>query len=101
MNKILTIAFSAGLLVGANVASAAEPPPTEELIKRASDGDTTAQLSLAVRYRDGKGVARDNAEAMRWAHLAADKGDAAATDFVGWMFFRGTGVRHSPKLAFG
>jgi TPR repeat protein len=100
MHKMLSITVPVVLLAGADVALPAEPP-TAELIVKASGGDAGAQLSLAVRYRDGKGVARDDAEAMRWAHLAADKGDAAAMDFVGWMFFRGTGVRHNPALAFG
>ncbi len=39
---------------------------------RAAQGDIAAQLSLAYCYRDGKGVKKDCAEAMRWAHLAAD-----------------------------
>jgi len=56
---------------------------------------------LAVRYRDGKGVKKDYAEALRWGHLAADRGDAAAMDFVGWMFFEGLGVEHSPEIAAG
>jgi TPR repeat protein len=72
-----------------------------ELITKATQGDTRAQVSLAVRYRDGKGVKRDYTEAMRWAHLAADHGDAAAMDFVGWMFFQGLGVKHNPGLAAG
>ncbi len=101
MKRFFSMAVSASLLLAANVARAADSPPTAELIKMASEGDATAQLSLAVCYRDGKGVAKDNAEAMRWAHLAADKGDAAAMDFIGWMFFRGTGTQHNPKLAVG
>ena len=78
MKKILCVAVSVGLLVGANFACPAEPPPLGELIEKASAGDTAAQLSLAVRYRDGKGVARDNTEAMRWAHPVADRGTRQA-----------------------
>ena len=72
-----------------------------ELIAKATQGDIRAQVSLAPRYRDGKGVKQNYAEAMRWAHLAADRGDAAAMDFVGWMFFEGLGVKHNPKIAAG
>lgn len=77
-----------------------EDVPVEELKEKAAAGDVGAQLGLAVRYRDAKGVKQDYAEAMRWGHLAADRGDAAAMDFVGWMYFRGTGVQHNARLAF-
>jgi hypothetical protein len=75
--------------------------PTQDLIAKATQGDTPAQLSLAYRYRDGKGVKKDYAEAMRWAHLAADQGNAEAMDFVGWMFFEGLGVKHNPTITAG
>jgi len=66
-----------------------------------AEGDVRAQMELAYRYRDGKGVKRDYAEALRWAHLAADSGDAGARDFVGWMYFQGLGVKRSPEIAAG
>ena len=80
---------------------AAAAPPLDELTEKARRGDARAQLLLAVCYRDGAGVRQDNAEALRWAHLAADQGDASAMDFVGWVFFRGLGVPQNQKLAFG
>lgn len=80
---------------------AADTPSTNDLMASATRGDSAARLSLAYRYRDGKGVKKDYAEAMRWAHLAADQGDAAAMDFVGWMFFSGLGVEHNPTIAAG
>ena len=72
----------------------------KNLIQKATDGDVRAQLELAVRYRDGKGTAKDSKEAMRWAHLAADGGDAAAMDFVGYAFLRGDLVKRNPEVAF-
>jgi len=51
---------------------------------QAAEGDVKAQLDLAYRYRDGKGVTKDAAEAMNWAYRAADSGNADAMDFVGW-----------------
>jgi len=74
---------------------------TEGLKAKAARGDIAAQLSVAFRYRGGKGVKRDYSEAMRWGHPAADQGDAAAMDFVGWMFFEGLGVKHNPTIAAG
>ena len=35
---------------------------------------------------------------MKWAHKAADKGNAHAMDFMGWMFFRGKGVKRNPQI---
>ena len=73
----------------------------ESLRTRAGSGDIKAQLDLAVRYRDGQGVAKDGAEAMQWAHRAADKGNAEAMDFVGHAYLRGAVVKRNPEIAFG
>lgn len=80
---------------------AAETPSLETLLAEAGKGDVRAQLSLALSYRDGKGVEKNLTEALRWGHLAADRGDAAAQDFVGHLFFSGNGVPRSPEIAFG
>ena len=82
-------------------APSGEEAPSESLIVKATKGDVRAQLALAYRYRDGKGAKPDHAEALRWAHLAADLGDAGARDFVGWMYFEGLGVKRSPEIAAG
>ncbi|MCA9052548.1 MAG: SEL1-like repeat protein [Planctomycetaceae bacterium] len=80
---------------------AEDAPELKELIIEAEHGDAEAQHSLAVRYRDGHGVDRDYTEAMRWGHRAADQGNPAALDFVGWMYFTGTGVPRNSVLAAG
>ena len=97
----LRIIVSLTALMAARLVHAGDTSSTKELIANAGEGDMAAQLSLAYRYRDGKGVKRDYAEAMRWAHLAADRGNAEAMDFVGWMFFQGLGVKHDPAIAAG
>ena len=91
---------------GVRAPAAARPAPGEEaplesLIARATKGDVRAQVELAYRYRDGTGTKRDYAEAVRWAHLAADRGDPGARDFIGWMYFEGLGVRQSHEIAVG
>ena len=98
----LSMTLSASLLlVSANVAHCADSPSISELTEKATKGDTAAQLSLAIKYRDGKGVEKDNSEAMRWGHMAADKGNADAMDFVGFMYFRGVAVEHNADIAVG
>jgi len=44
----------------------------------AEQGDTTAQLNLGQLYRQGKGVAVDDAEAAKWYSLAAKQGSDVA-----------------------
>ena len=71
------------------------------LRSRADGGDIEAQLDLAYRYRDGKGTAKDDKEAMKWAQRAADAGNANAMDFIGFAYLRGAVVERKPEVAFG
>jgi len=91
------------LLMTSVVLLAADDLPDQiaELRQRAESGDARAQLDLAFRLRDGKGVPQDHAEAMQWAHRAADRGEADAMDFVGFAYLRGAVVKRSPEIAFG
>ena len=43
-------------------------------------------------YDNGRGVFRDDAEAMRWYRLAADQGYARAQNNLGNMYVNGEGV---------
>lgn len=87
------------MLVTAPVVPAADVADLKILMAQAESGDAAAQVALAVRYRDGKGVAKDDAEAMRWAHRAADSGNADALDFVGFAYLRGAVVKREPAIA--
>lgn len=73
----------------------------DALRNHAAEGDVKAQLDLAFRYRDGKGVSKDNAEAMMWAHRAADAGSAEAMDFIGSAYLRGASIKGNPVIALG
>ena len=86
---------------GDDASKTGDTAPAPELMDKARQGDAAAQLALALRYRDGKGVKQDHAEALRWAHRAAERGNAAARDFVGFAFLRGDGVARSPEIAAG
>ena len=44
----------------------------------ADQGDAAAQFNLGVMYDNGRGVLKDEAEAVRWYRLAAEQGDADA-----------------------
>ena len=81
--------------------SANDQNEIETIRSQAAGGDVKAQFDLAHRYRDGKGVAKDEAEALKWAHLAADGGHAEAMDFVGLAFLRGSVIKSNPVIALG
>ncbi|MFM2141551.1 MAG: Localization factor PodJL [Verrucomicrobiota bacterium] len=70
-----------------------------ELKNRAQNGEAKAQIELAIRLRDGKGVTKNDADAMQWAHKAADAGNADAQDFVGFAYLRGAVVKRNTALA--
>ncbi len=53
-----------------------------EFLPLARGGDSAAQYILGNMYRRGQGMARDNAEAVRWYRKAADQGHAFAQDQI-------------------
>lgn len=83
------------------LSAAADPPESPSLRAKAASGDASAQLSLAMALRDGKGAEKNDAEAIQWAHKAADQGHAGAMDFVGFAYLRGAVVKRNPEIAFG
>lgn len=80
-------------------AATADEAETRALHEQAEKGDPGAQLSLAIRYRDGKGVEKNPPAAMQWGHRAADQGNAEALDFVGFAYLRGAMVKRNTPLA--
>jgi len=91
----------AALIMSLSTLSAEDKAELDALRTQAAGGAPKAQLDLAIRHRDGNGVAKDYAEAMKWAHRAADGGSAAAMDFVGFAYLRGSMVNQNPEIAFG
>ena len=79
--------------------SSASGADISDLKSRAAGGDANAQVRMGIDYRDGKGVARDNAEALKWFHKGAEKGDAAALDNLGWMVEHGLGTAKDFRAA--
>ncbi|HEV7405657.1 MAG TPA: hypothetical protein VGO11_22120 [Chthoniobacteraceae bacterium] len=73
----------------------------ETLRSQAAGGNAKSQWELAARYRDGVGVPKDEAEALQWAHRAADGGQVEAMDFVGSVYLRGSLIKRNPVIALG
>ena len=70
----------------------AEAQDAEQIRKAAEQGVARAQFNLGFMYATGRGVLKDEAEAVRWYRLAAEQGDAHAQYNLGLMYDEGTGV---------
>ena len=99
--RTLSLTVLAALLTSLTAIPANAEAELDALRSKAASGDAKAQRTLAFRYRDGTGVAKDEAEALHWAHRAADGGDAEAMDFVGFAYLRGSLIKGNPVIAIG
>ena len=59
---------------------------------KAEQGDALAQLSLAMCYSNGEGVAKDEVEAAKWLRKAAEQGEPIAQTCLGTFYVAGKGV---------
>jgi TPR repeat protein len=66
----------------------------------ADQGNSEAQSTLGVFYKNGLGTKQDNAEAFKWYRKAADQGDALAQWSIGQMFKNGEGVKQDSEQAY-
>ena len=62
------------------------------LIASSENGDRYSQVRLGECYAEGNGVARDEAEAIRWYRLAAAAGEGRAYLMLGNAYRDGKGV---------
>lgn len=86
------------------------PNPSEPLIDRVNPMDRVPasplsdavqhELKLAGDYMAGRGVAKDAATAAHWYRTAADQGDPAAQNQLGFLYLTGVGVQPNDAEAF-
>ncbi len=72
--------------------NAPTPESFEALKRKAETGDGTAQFNVALRYANGQGVVKDDAEAVKWYRKAAEQNDARAQTYLGSCYEFGRGV---------
>lgn len=92
---VLAVVFTGGL-------SFVVRGPDESLIRqrgRAWAGSPEAQLALAWRYREGRGVPQDYTQAATWFERAAAKGSPRATYDLAVLDYYGLGRTAQPKRA--
>ena len=76
-----------------NVGKGAEvDAETKALIAKAEQGDAEAQSLLGLMYDNGRGVLKDDKEAVKWWRKAAEQGDAIAQYNLGLSYVLGDGV---------
>ena len=71
-----------------------------ELRPLAEQGNADAQSKLGVMYDNGRGVPKDDKEAVRWYRMAAEQGNADAQSKLGAMYYTGRGVPKDYVLAY-
>ena len=62
-------------------------------------GDPFGMTNLAMKYEEGKGVARDCAQARAWFQKAAEAGGVAAMYSLGLLYKNGKGGARDNELA--
>lgn len=92
--RIVSSAFVAlGLYTLNGIGNIVRPDPTRALqmfrYAATNFGDANAQYHLARMYLEGTGIEKDGRQAVRWLHLAAEKGHAQAQATLGQMLFAG------------
>lgn len=69
-------------------------PQAAALLRESADlGDVRAMLELAEGLRDGEGMTKNTAEAVRWFQKAAQNGNASAMVELGAMYILGDGIK--------
>ena len=71
----------------------------QSLLKKAEDGDVTAQYDLGNKYYYGTDVKQDYEKATEWYRKAAEQGYARAQGDLGWMYDSGRGVSQDDEQA--
>ena len=57
-----------------------------KVVKAAALGNARAMAGLGFMYESGRGVLKDDAEAVRWYREAADLGDASAVSAISRLY---------------
>jgi len=100
VSRILAFSMAVALIVGCSdsvntgkpkldidqALSEADKSDFLSLKRRAEAGDASAQNALGLRYSEGKGVAKDPAQALVWWRKAADQGVANAQYRLGEIY---------------
>ena len=82
----------AAILLASVLAVSAQLSPIGELSAKAAQGDAEAQFQLGMRYRNGDGVPKNYADALKWLQKASEQGNPKAQSELGLMHEGGLGT---------
>ena len=107
MKRVLSVFFNyiTGLRSGLLPRRAAAPKGGAvpgrflEYKAKAEQGDAEAQFNLGWCYDDGRGVAKDYVEAVKWYRKAAEQNFAPAQFNLGYCYANGQGVKKDKEEA--
>ena len=88
----LLLASSVAVVQLAAQQTNADQKPIEDVKAKAEAGDAESEVELGLRYEQGKGVAQDQVEAVKWYRKAAEQNLAAAQYNLGIRYEHGEGV---------
>src|SRR6266496_2326797 len=88
----LLLASSVAVVQLAGQQTKADQKPIGEVKAKAEAGDAESQVELGLRYEQGKGVAKDQVEAIKWYRKAAEQNLAEAQYNLGVYYYAGEGV---------
>lgn len=95
MRSIIAYALIGVLGIGAHASDIYEGEAlecySEELLRKAEDGDAKAQYNLGLCY-DGMGVDRNSEEAFKWFKLSAENGNSYGQFNLGGCYDKGIGT---------
>lgn len=64
--------------------------------RQALDGYANAQFAIGAMYQEGKGLPKDEQQAVQWFKIAAEQGYSLALQHMGWAYGTGSGVESDP-----
>src|SRR5947209_8753494 len=88
----LLLASSVAVVQLAAQQTKADQQPNGEVKAKAEAGDAESQVELGRRYDEGKGVAKDQVEAVKWYRKAAEQNYARGQNSLGACYEEGAGV---------
>ncbi len=88
------------VLLGVTLMPAARADELAAVRTLAEQGDTRAQFVLGTMYRDGRGVAQNAEEMLRWWRLAAEAGNFDAQFALGNVYSSGYRVAQDHVMAY-
>src|SRR5215470_16454848 len=88
----LLLALSVAVVQSVAQQTKADQKPIGEVKAKAEAGDAESQVELGLRYAKGKGVTKDQVEAVKWYRKAGEQNLAKAQYNLGVCFYTGEGV---------